>query len=248
MSQNFAEWMPSLTASGSAGSESVDNNAVDGNDEIYSSKLDLSLSLFKGGQSTARREKEKNKVLAARAELHNQEQQVLLEAVTNYMDVYKDQKILTFSRQNEKVLKQHLKATKTRFKLGEVTKTDVSQSRSRLAQATSNRIIASGNLTSSKAKFEKITGIPASKKLPKPHNPYQDTQKEEETISQALLHNPLIKLASFNEMASQKNISEQKRAMFPEISFNASSKYQKGGFFSFVFGLAYFGVFGARLI
>src|SRR5688572_29440964 len=56
--------------------------------------------------------------------LRDTESSVLLEAVTAYMDVVRDQAILTLRENNVTVLTRDLNATQARFQAGEVTRTD----------------------------------------------------------------------------------------------------------------------------
>ena len=64
------------------------------------------------------------------------EQTVLLNAATAYSDVYRDQAVLELNIRNEQRLARQLEATRDRFQVGEVTRTDVSQAEARLARAT----------------------------------------------------------------------------------------------------------------
>src|SRR5512132_2487950 len=96
--------------------------------------------LFRGGQTTAAVRGAENTVRAERARLESTEQNVLLNAATAYSDVYRDQAVLEFNIRNEQRLARQLEATRDRFQVGEVTRTDVSQAEARLARATAERI------------------------------------------------------------------------------------------------------------
>src|SRR5205085_3109440 len=76
-------------------------------------------------------------VLAGREQLRNAEQTALLDAATQYMNVLRDTAILDLQRRNVQVLQEQLKQARDRFNVGEVTRTDVAQSESRLAAAQS---------------------------------------------------------------------------------------------------------------
>src|SRR6185312_9331318 len=64
---------------------------------------------------------------------------VLLEAVTAFGDVVRDQAILTLRENNVTVLTRDLSATQARFQAGEVTRTDVEQAKARRAGARSGQ-------------------------------------------------------------------------------------------------------------
>ena len=55
-------------------------------------------------------------------------------------DVLRDIRVLELTKNNEQVIGEQLKATRERFNVGEVTKTDVSQAESRLARAVARRL------------------------------------------------------------------------------------------------------------
>jgi outer membrane protein len=73
-------------------------------------------------------------VLAARAALQTTVQTVLLNAAGAYLNFLRDGAIL--QRRNFEVLQEQLRRTRERFNVGEVTRTDVARSESRLAELT----------------------------------------------------------------------------------------------------------------
>jgi outer membrane protein len=105
-------------------------------------------------------------VLAAREQLRNTEQNILLDAVTAYMNVLRDTAILNLRRNNIDVIAEQLRQTRDRFKVGEVTRTDVAQSESRLAFARANAAGAEAQLRSSLADYTKVIGDEPKKLAP----------------------------------------------------------------------------------
>ncbi|MCB1511811.1 MAG: TolC family protein, partial [Hyphomicrobiaceae bacterium] len=101
-------------------------------------------------------------IRAGRETLRATEQTVLLAAVTAYMNVVRDQAIVKLRENNVRVLTQNLKATQDRFAVGEVTKTDVAQSRARRASAISDLDLARANLKTSRANYQRVVGAPPS--------------------------------------------------------------------------------------
>ena len=116
----------------------------------------LEQPLFRGGQTAAATRGAENTVRAERSRLESIEQTVLLDATTAYSDVYRDQAVLELTIRNEQRLARQLEATRDRFQVGEVTRTDVSQAEARLARATSERIGAEGDLAASRAVFRAL--------------------------------------------------------------------------------------------
>src|SRR6476619_3552170 len=98
-------------------------------------------------------------VLAGRETLRNVVQTVLLDGATAYMNVLRDTAILDLQRRNVQVLQEQLKQTRDRFNVGEVTRTDVAQSESRVAAAQSQVLSAEANLKASQAAYRRIIGV-----------------------------------------------------------------------------------------
>ena len=81
-------------------------------------------------------------IQAQRALLQDTEQTVLLQAATTYADLLRDVGIVDVRKNNVRVLVQQLDATRERFRVGELTITDVSQAEARLEQAKADLVQA----------------------------------------------------------------------------------------------------------
>ncbi len=165
-------------------------------------------------------------VEAGREDLRAAEQNVLLNATTAYMNVVRDQAIVNLRQNNVRVLSEQLRATQDRFKVGEVTRTDVAQAQSGLAQSQADLSIAQGTLYSDQATFAQYIGHPpgtlrdpgpATKLLPKSLQGAID-------ITQA--ENPGIIGAIFRERAQEHQVKQVKGQLLPTLSLSAS--YSKG--------------------
>jgi outer membrane protein len=97
-------------------------------------------------------------VLAARQGLVSVEQQVLLDAVTAYLNVWRDLQVVNVREANVRVVTQQLRAARDRFEVGEDTRTDVAQAEARLAQARSALAAAQGQLQISRELFALAIG------------------------------------------------------------------------------------------
>src|SRR5438876_699464 len=100
-----------------------------------------------------------SQVSGARENLRLTEQQVLLAAATAYMNLLRDGAILDLQRRNVEVLQEQLRQTRDRFNVGEVTRTDVAQSESRLAAGRSQVLVAEANYINSKAAYRRVVGV-----------------------------------------------------------------------------------------
>jgi outer membrane protein len=120
--------------------------------------LSASQNLFDGFRTKNRVRAADSQVLAAREQLRNTEQNVLLDAVASYLNVLRDTAILNLRRNNIEVIDEQLRQTKDRFKVGEVTRTDVAQSESRLAFAEAEMAASEAQLKASLATYTQVIG------------------------------------------------------------------------------------------
>src|SRR5260370_35170784 len=127
-----------------------------------STQLDLKTTqpLYRGGRTEAAPRQAINNGQAPRAQTMGVETTVFQAVAQAYLDVVRDQTLVEVSRSNEAVLRKQLEATRDRFRVGEVTRTDVAQAESSLAQATAQRINAEGQLEVSRAAFARAVGHP----------------------------------------------------------------------------------------
>ena len=161
-------------------------------------------------------------VRAGRETLRNVEQSVLLEAATAYVDVVRDQAIVKLRENNVDVLTRELKATRDRFSVGEVTRTDVAQAEARRAAAVSALDLARANLKTSRATFERVVGFPPST-LTEQRAPNRLLPKSlNEAIDVTLKESPLVVAALYTEQAARYTVDQVWGELLPSIRVDAS--------------------------
>jgi outer membrane protein len=129
--------------------------------------LNVTQSLYNGGETRAAIARAEDAVRAERARLAQLEQEVLLEAVAAYTAVARDQAVLDLARRNEERLGIQLDATRDRERFGDVTRTDIFLAESRLARATAERVAAEGALQAAAAEYRRVVRDgPARPELP----------------------------------------------------------------------------------
>lgn len=128
--------------------------------EGLSSSITLSaeLLLFDFGRRKFGIRIAEHSVLATRHALVNVEQQVLLAAVSAFVNVQLQQQIVALRESNVRLIAQELRAAQDRFDVGEVTRTDVSIAEARLAAARSNLAAAQGDLMVARESYKAATG------------------------------------------------------------------------------------------
>jgi len=114
--------------------------------------------LYRGGQRRDAIVAAEATVDATRQQLVALEQQVLLDAVTAYLGVWRDMQVVGVSEANVRVITQQLRAARDRFEVGEDTRTDVAQAEAQLALARSNLAASQGSLEISRELFNIAIG------------------------------------------------------------------------------------------
>ncbi|MEH6631973.1 MAG: TolC family outer membrane protein [Halopseudomonas aestusnigri] len=223
--QALSNWRPEVTLSTSAGVRRTDTDtptsSTDDTTQPLNATLQVSQSLYRGGRTEAATEQAENLVLAQRATVTSVEQDILLQTVTAYANVWREQAILELNINNERVLARQLEATKDRFEVGELTRTDVAQSESRYSTATAQRIASEGTLNTAKAVYQEVVGG-ESGVLDQP-TPYTTLPTSEaELLSVANENNPTLLTAKYNELASNNEVREITGELYPELSLVGS--------------------------
>jgi outer membrane protein len=223
----LSNWRPSVSFSSDYGwrDQTISGGSSSGTTEgalhPFTNSLNLSQPLYRGGRTVAATQSAEASVQAGRAALTSTEQNALFQGVSAYMDVVRDQAVVELNRNNEQRLRRQLDATRDRFRVGEITRTDVAQAEARLSRAISDRVSAEGNLASSRAGFRRVVGESPRQLAPPPPLPPLP-RNEEEAHSVAEQENPELRSAQHRENAARYDIRSTSGALLPTISLNAN--------------------------
>lgn len=231
--QALSGWQPNIAVTGSIGREYQDLNppvihSTKTNTYPWEAEITLIQPLYRGGRTVAATSQARNLVRAQEASLQATEQNILLDSVVAYMDVVRDEAIVNLTKSNEQVIKRQLSASQDRFRVGEITRTDVALSESRLSGATAQRIRAEGNLAISRAAFVRVVGI-EPKNLRSPLVPVNLPKNQEEVLQDAL-KNPVVLLSMYLEKAARDGIDLSFGQLLPTVSLVGSYKIQENNF------------------
>ena len=224
----LANWRPTVTMTSNIGTtdeESRTQNARLGPTFTTREPATLSVTvaqpLYRGGRTTAETQQAENLILRGRALLLGVEQNVFLDVVTTYMNVVRDTAVLDLNLNNEQVLTRQLEATRARFQVGEITRTDVVQAEARLAGSTADRIQAEGNLTTSRSNYRRVVGqLPG--KLDMAVLPQELPGNSGDAIAAALAGSPTVRAATYAEQAARYTIELVAGENLPTVNLNGS--------------------------
>jgi len=185
---------------------------------------DISYPLFSGGSVKNSVRAAKTRVEAGRALLEAVEGDVFTEAVAAYMDVIRDRAIVELNQNNVSVLQTNLQATRDRFEIGDVTRTDIAQSEARLELGRSNLAGAEARLASSVENYKRVIGEPPGQLAPPPPLPPLPATAEE-AVRIALVGNPDLVAATRQAEAAGFGVRVARASRLPTVSVGASSTY-----------------------
>ena len=216
--QALAGWRPAVTATGSIGRERAQSSFINEQRlEPTTRQLEVTQPLYRGGRTVAQTGQAESQVQAGRAVLESVEQDVLLSAVTAYLDVLREEANVALTGSNEQVLSRQLEATRDRFDVGEVTRTDVAQAEARLSRASSDRVAAQGRLGVQKAAYARVIGNPPGILEPAPPLPPLPTTLLE-AADIAISEHPDLQAAQFSEDAAHYSVRVAAGALLPSVN------------------------------
>ena len=188
-----------------------------------SANITIKQLLYDGGQSSNLVDAAKYTVLAERELLIKAEQDNLLKAITVYMDLRQAQANLELAENNIKVIEEQLRAANNRFEVGEVTRTDVSQTKARLALAVSNVETRKAILTGKSASYLLVVGENHGNLSSPPRHPeIPNTFSKAEKI--AIENHPRILAARLQLKVSEYRIDASRGIFNPTIIGSITSK------------------------
>jgi len=178
--------------------------------------------LFNGFQTGNRTRQAEAQVFSARELLRTAEQTVLLNAVTAYMNLLRDTAILELQRSNVTVLEATLRQTRDRFNVGEVTRTDVAQSESRLAAGRSSMLAAESNYTTSRSTYRQVTGVEAGRLTAAAPVDRFSPSNLRAALGRASTEHPAILTASYNVDAAVSQVKIAEGALYPNLNLQGA--------------------------
>jgi outer membrane protein len=232
--QALAGYRPRVTAQGTIGHQYWDQTGrsstrppifyetVRGSMTPYSGSLTATQTLYNGFQTANRTREAESRVQSARETLRVSEQTVLLSAVTAYMNLLRDTAILDLQRRNVEVLQEQLRQTRDRFNVGEVTRTDVAQSESRLAAGRSQVLSAEATYKASVATYRQVIGVDPGKLAPGSPVDRFSPNTLPSAVGVGTATHPAVTTAQYNVDAALQAVKVAEGALYPTLSLQGS--------------------------
>jgi outer membrane protein len=182
-----------------------------------SGQIGTSVPLYTGGAVRNTVGAADARVQSGQASLRSTESDLFTNVVAAYVDVLRDSAIVGLNRNQVKVLRTNLEATKDRFEVGDLTRTDVAQSEARLALAQSQLEGAEAQLISSKERYILHVGSPPENLQQPPALPNLPATPDA-AVNRALDDNPALAAAKKASDASRFDVATARASRLPKVS------------------------------
>jgi outer membrane protein len=220
--------LPGLDSTGSASQGLYDSGRTAGPNGQPTRRgeigLQLSVPVFTGGSVRNSIRGAEVRVESGRALLRGAEADIFTQVATVYVDVLRDEAIVRLNQQNVRALDVNLQATRDRFEVGDLTRTDVAQSEARYALAQSQLRSAEARLIGSRENYIRVVG--SAPGVLAPPTPLPNLPESVATaVETALENNPNLEAAEKNRDASAFDVNVARAARLPRVSVGVGTSY-----------------------
>jgi outer membrane protein len=199
--------------------------------------FNVSQTLFDGGRTTNAVAEAEAGVFAARAMAEFTEQMTLQSGAAAYMNVLRDTSLVSLRKNHVSVLELQLYYTRQKFRVGEVTSTDVSQAEASLGQARSEYSAAQAQLRTSIADYHRVMGVDPERLEPASSIERLLPTSVEGAIAVAIQEHPSVRAAMSEVDGAEFAVHAAESALAPTLSLDGQVQHQED----------FFGYHGARL-
>ncbi|HEU0045028.1 TolC family outer membrane protein [Sphingomonas sp.] len=190
-----------------------------------SASTNLVVPLYRGGAVRNSVRAAETRSEAGRANLRGTEASLFTDVVAAYNDVIRDEAIVGLNQQNVRVLEVNLRASRDRFQVGDLTRTDVAQSEARLSIARAQLQSAAAQLIASRETYIRLVGDPPGELAPPPTLPNLPASTDA-AVATALADNPFLIAAARQRDATRFDVGVARAARLPQVNGVVGGSYQ----------------------
>ncbi len=223
---------PTIAATGSAG---VSNNRIQTPNALFGASvanthtypraagITVTQTLYNGERTINSVRQAESTALQGREQVRLSETTTLNSAASAYMNVLRDSALVSLNESNIRVLTEQLSQNNKRFKLGEITVTDIAQAEAALAQGQASLATVQGNLEASLAVYRQMIGEPPGKLEPARPLDFLIPKTVYEAIDWGLREHPQIHAALHQADAAELNVKVQEGVIYPTVAIQGSA-------------------------
>jgi outer membrane protein len=193
-------------------------------DRFLTARATAGVPIYNGGLVKNSIKASKERVAAGQADLRATESAIFSQTVAAYMDVLRTEALAGLAANQVEVLTVNLEATSDRFEIGDLTRTDVAQSQSRLAIAQGDLRTAISNLIAARETYIQLVGNAPGQLEAPPPLPGLPANTEEAVVT-ALQNNPDLIAARERAQAAGWDSEVAGAGRLPTVSAFANYDY-----------------------
>ncbi len=199
-------------------------NSVTNPTRSVQANVGVTLPIYSGGAVKNSVRAAETRVDAGQANLRGVEAQLFTDAVAAYNNVLRDEAIVGLNTQNVRVLETNLRASRDRFEVGDLTRTDVAQSEARLSLARAQLQSAQATLIGSRENYVRLIGeAPGSLDAPPPLPNLPDSP--DAAVAVALEDNPGLIAARRVRDATAFDVRVAQANRLPQFGLTVGQNY-----------------------
>jgi len=214
-------WRPTVDLSLSSGRYSTKSPTTSQQRLSYNSSLagiTVTQNLFNGYDTTYQQSQNQARLLSAMYELYDTADNIALEAIKSYLNVLKQQKLVTLAEQSVESHNRIMSHIHEQSMSGVGRRSDVEQTEARLAMAHASLVAQQNNYQDAMTQLHKMLGrYEEGHELEVPAALLPPTVELDTFIDEALTKHPAILSAQYNEEASQYEYLRSKSSDYPTI-------------------------------
>ena len=231
-----SDFFPTLTITGSKNFENTNKltNQSGGDASIndvdtFSQSVKIEQTLYDGHGRNAKLEKDELGLNLAEAKLVKKEQEILFKAIEAYTGLILTKEKFEINKKNVSLLERQYQIDNARLERGQITLSDLAQSKSSLAGAQAKFIEAQNNTIISKLVYENIIGlIKNDEKLKKVYNSNSALPVSlNEAIEISKKNSPELIIAKIEYGQSELDVKIAKSDLLPSASLSLERSYSE---------------------
>ena len=220
-----AAGIPSISANGGlANNLTPSSNTTASPQRQGTANTQLTIPIYQGGSVGNSVRAAQTRVEAGRATLRGTESDLFVAVVGAYLNVIRGEAIVGLNQQNVRVLDVNLRASRDRFQVGDLTRTDVAQSEARLALARAQLQSAEAQLITARESYIQVVGAAPDHLQQPPALPPLPTGADV-AVGQALQDNPALQAAARQRDATRYDVAVARAGRLPRLSVVVGGNY-----------------------
>lgn len=205
----------------SAGVQNTDTNQPftfqEGLQGLVSAQVTASRPVWTSGRIPAIIRSAEAGVGAAKAQTEAVRQQLIFQTVTAYADLLQAREAVRIRQNNLAVSREQRQAADSRFRVGEITRTDVSLAVAREEGAVAALAAAEADRAAAEALFTEVVGVPAQTLAPLPVRPAIPATVDE-ALEYGVKFNPNVLAALDALRSAEEEIKATRAGLRPQLS------------------------------